>query len=92
MPQLTNRRIVLAARPSGYPSPSDFRLEQNEAPRPEEGQVLVRVLWMSLDPYMRGRMRDAQSYAPSVQVIALRVELLHAVVSPVGHVHIARTV
>ena len=68
MPQQTNRQIVLAARPSGYPGPSDFKLVQSEVPGPEEGQVLLRVLWLSLDPYMRGRMRDAQSYAPSVQI------------------------
>ena len=68
MQQQTNRQIVLASRPSGYPSQGDFRLVQGEAPRPVEGQVLVRVLWLSLDPYMRGRMRDAQSYAPSVQI------------------------
>ena len=68
MPQQTNRQIVLAARPSGYPSPSDFKLVQDDAPRPVEGQLLLRVLWLSLDPYMRGRMREAQSYAPSVQI------------------------
>ena len=62
------KRIVLAARPQGAPKPSDFRLETGAVPRPSEGEFLVRVIWQSLDPYMRGRMDDAKSYAKSVGI------------------------
>lgn len=59
-----NRRIVLAARPRGVPRPSDFRLEEVPVPEPEEGQVLLQTLYLSLDPYMRGLM-DPESDDPS---------------------------
>ena len=59
-----NRRIVLAARPKGAPTLASFRLEETSVPVPAEGQVLLRTLYLSLDPYMRGRMSDAPSYAP----------------------------
>jgi NADPH-dependent curcumin reductase len=60
-----NRRIVLAARPRGLPTPDDFRLEQAPVPQPASGQVLLRTLWLSLDPYMRGLMSEAgPGYAP----------------------------
>src|SRR5438445_5660982 len=68
MPTRTNRRIVLASRPEGAPQPSNFRLEQSPAPEPLDGQVLLRTLWLSLDPYMRGRMSAARSYAKPVEV------------------------
>src|SRR4051794_28668267 len=58
-----NRRIVLAARPSGLPKLSDLRLEEAPIPEPQDGEVLLRVQYLSLDPYMRGRMNDAKSYA-----------------------------
>lgn len=61
-----NRRIVLARRPQGAPVPEDFRLEEVAVPVPAEGQVLLRTRFLSLDPYMRGRMNDAPSYAPPV--------------------------
>ncbi len=64
----TNRRIVLAARPVGEPKPSDFRLEEVPIPEPGPGQLLLRTLWLSLDPYMRGRMSDAKSYAKPVEI------------------------
>lgn len=66
MPQTSslNRRVVLAERPQGMPSPSCFRLEETPVPAPADGQVLLRTLYLSLDPYMRGRMSDAPSYAP----------------------------
>jgi NADPH-dependent curcumin reductase CurA len=66
MPQspTINRRIVLAARPHGAPTPRDFRLEQTDIPKPAEGEVLLHTLYLSLDPYMRGRMSDRPSYAP----------------------------
>ena len=62
------QQIVLAARPEAMPSPSDFRLERAQLPLPGEGQFLVRVIWLSLDPYMRGRMSAAKSYAPPVEI------------------------
>ena len=63
-----NRRIVLAARPTGEPRESDFRLEEAELARPGPGRMLLRTLYLSLDPYMRGRMSAARSYAPPVEV------------------------
>ena len=62
-----NRRIVLASRPEGEPKPDNFRLVTSEAPTPADGQVLLRTLWLSLDPYMRGRMSAAKSYAKPVE-------------------------
>ena len=61
-----HRRIVLNSRPVGAPKPSDFRLEASAVPAPAAGQVLLRTLYLSLDPYMRGRMSDAPSYAAPV--------------------------
>jgi NADPH-dependent curcumin reductase len=61
-----NRRIVLARRPQGAPVAEDFRLEEVAVPAPTAGQVLLRTRFLSLDPYMRGRMNDAPSYAPPV--------------------------
>src|ERR1700757_2264988 len=66
MSELKARQIVLAARPQGRPKPSDFRLEETEIPTPSAGQVLLRVEYLSLDPYMRGRMDDRKSYAKPV--------------------------
>ncbi len=57
------RRIVLASRPHGWPSPENFRLEETAIPPLGEGEVRVRNQYLSLDPYMRGRMNDAKSYA-----------------------------
>lgn len=64
----TQRRVVLVRRPPGEPTEADFRVE--EAPVPECGpkEVLVRNIYLSLDPYMRGRMRDVASYAPPVGI------------------------
>jgi NADPH-dependent curcumin reductase len=63
-----NRRIVLAARPQGRPTADNFRLEEAPVPDPGAGQMLCRTIYLSLDPYMRGRMSDAPSYAGSVEV------------------------
>ncbi len=68
MPSNTNRRIVMASRPTAYPEPENFRLEEVPTPSPAEGEVLVEVEWLSLDPYMRGRMREGPSYATPIQV------------------------
>ena len=67
MPE-TARRIVLASRPVGEPKASDFRLEEFPVPQPGPGQMLLRTRWLSLDPYMRGRMSDAPSYAKPVGI------------------------
>ncbi|MXY22520.1 MAG: NADP-dependent oxidoreductase [Dehalococcoidia bacterium] len=57
----------MASRPTAYPEPRHFRLEEAPAPKPAEGEALVQVEWLSLDPYMRGRMREGPSYATPVQ-------------------------
>lgn len=64
----TNRRLVLARRPKGEPDKSTLRLETGEVPQPGPGQMLLRTEFLSLDPYMRGRMSDAPSYAASVEI------------------------
>ena len=64
-----NRRVVLAARPRGLPTPQDFRLDQSDVPTPGEGQVLLRTLYLSLDPYMRQVMNEVGPvYAASVRL------------------------
>ena len=63
-----NRQITLAARPVGFPKVSDFALVYGPLPAPAEGEVLVRSIYLSLDPYMRGRMDDAKSYARPVAI------------------------
>lgn len=66
MTQMT--RIALASRPRGTPTPDNFSLETATLPDPGPGQVAVRTIWLSLDPYMRGRMDDAKSYADPVPI------------------------
>lgn len=61
-------RIALASRPTGAPTADNFSLETGPIPSPTAGEVLVEVLWLSLDPYMRGRMDDAKSYAVPVPI------------------------
>ena len=61
-----NQQILLDSRPTGWVTPENFRLVEGEVPVPGEGQVLVRNRWLSLDPYMRGRISDAKSYAQGV--------------------------
>ena len=62
----SNRKITLKSRPDGYPKPSDFELIEESIPQPCEGEVLVESIWLSLDPYMRGRMREGGTFAASV--------------------------
>jgi NADPH-dependent curcumin reductase CurA len=63
-----NRRFVLAKRPVGLPTDDVFRLEETSIPEPADGEVIARTLYLSLDPYMRGRMNDAPSYVPPLQL------------------------
>jgi NADPH-dependent curcumin reductase CurA len=64
------REIQLAARPEGEARESDFRLEEVELPDPAAGEVLIRNTWMSVDPYMRNRMNDVESYIPPFELDA----------------------
>ena len=68
MAQLAVRQIVLASRPKGPPTAENFRLEEVPMPALPRGGLLLRVLYLSLDPYMRGRMDDAKSYAKPVGI------------------------
>src|SRR5215212_6399642 len=67
----TSREIRLAARPVGEPEPSDFELAETEVADPADGELVVRNTFMSVDPYMRGRMSDAKSYAAPFEVGAV---------------------
>jgi NADPH-dependent curcumin reductase CurA len=68
MAQERNRRILLAARPVGEPKDSDFSPVEADIPQPGPGEVLLRTIYLSLDPYMRGRMNAAKSYATPVEI------------------------
>ena len=68
MPSVTSREWRFKARPVGEPKPSDYELAKVEAAEPGDGQVQVRNLWMTVDPYMRGRMNEAKSYAPGFEL------------------------
>jgi NADPH-dependent curcumin reductase len=69
----TNLQVRLASRPFGKPTTENFTFTTEPVPSPDDGQVLIRTQYLSLDPYMRGRMSDAPSYAPSVKVGGLMV-------------------
>jgi NADPH-dependent curcumin reductase CurA len=73
MSERQNRRIVLLRRPLGEPREEDFELVSTPIADPGEGEMLLKTLWLSLDPYMRGRMNDAKSYAPPVRLGGLMV-------------------
>ncbi len=68
-----NRQITLASRPVGYPKASDFNLVEVPIPTPGEGEVLVKTLYLSVDPYMRGRINAAKSYAANVEIDEIMV-------------------
>jgi NADPH-dependent curcumin reductase CurA len=70
MPQTstTNRKIVLAERPKGLPNTNTLRLEEDDIEQASAGEMLLRTVYLSLDPYMRGRMNDAKSYAVPLQI------------------------
>ncbi|WP_417615141.1 NADP-dependent oxidoreductase [Oceanisphaera sp.] len=61
-----NRQLTLASRPVGAPTTDDFSLQETAIPEPKQGEILLRTVFLSLDPYMRGRMSDAKSYAEPV--------------------------
>ncbi len=65
---ITSKEIRLASRPGGMPTASNFELAEVEVPAPGDGEVLIKNTWMSVDPYMRGRMMDRKSYIPPFQV------------------------
>jgi len=67
MPDM-NRQVLLASRPQGPVTEDNFRIVDTPMPSPGEGEVLVKNQWLSLDPYMRGRMNEAKSYAPSARI------------------------
>jgi len=68
MAVVANKQFLLASRPEGEPKPSNFKLAQVEVKGPGEGEVLLKTLWLSLDPYMRGRMSATKSYAKPVEI------------------------
>ena len=68
MTNLKSREIRLKNRPVGMPQPQDFELAETGVAAPKAGEVLVRNIWMSVDPYMRGRMIDRESYVPPFQI------------------------
>ena len=63
-----NKRCLLVSRPAGWVTEDNFRIEEAPMPAPADGEVLVKNLWLSLDPYMRGRMSDAKSYVKGVDI------------------------
>src|SRR5436305_14980267 len=63
-----NRQFLLKSRPKGSPSVDNFELVKRPVPEPGEGEVLLRTLYLSLDPYMRGRMNDTKSYAKPAEL------------------------
>lgn len=65
---VANKQITLASRPEGWPEPRNFRMVETPVPNLEDGHFLVRIKWLSVDPYMRGRMKDVPSYAPPVGI------------------------
>src|SRR5450631_3723877 len=65
---MVNRQYILAARPEGIIRETDFRLVEAPVPPVRDGEMLVRARYLSVDPYMRGRMSAARSYAPSVEI------------------------
>jgi NADPH-dependent curcumin reductase CurA len=63
-----NRRVLLKSRPQGEPTPANFEVVDSPVPEPKDGEYLSRTLWLSLDPYMRGRMSEAKGYATNVNL------------------------
>ena len=84
-----NRQITLASRPVGYPKESDFNLVEVPIPTPGEGEVLVKTLYLSVDPYMRGRINAAKSYAANVEIDEIMVGSVIAQVVESNHPNFA---
>ena len=63
-----NMQVLLASRPTGWVEESNFRIVETDVPKPGPGEVLVKNLWLSLDPYMRGRMNAVKSYSKYVEI------------------------
>ena len=80
-----NRQITLASRPVGYPKESDFNLVEVPIPTPGDGEVLVKTLYLSVDPYMRGRINAAKSYAANVEIDEVMVGSVIAEVIETEH-------
>ena len=80
-----NRQITLASRPVGYPKESDFNLVEVPMPTPGDGEVLVKTLYLSVDPYMRGRINAAKSYAANVEIDEVMVGSVIAEVIETEH-------
>jgi NADPH-dependent curcumin reductase len=68
VPAISNRRVLLRSRPVGEPRPSDFEIAEAPLPTLGDGEMLCRTIYLSLDPYMRGRISDRKSYAASVEI------------------------
>src|SRR2546425_746416 len=68
MAAAVNRQVLLRRRPSGAPTPADFEITESPIPEAREGEILCRTIYLSLDPYMRGRMNEGRSYAASVEL------------------------
>ncbi len=68
MSQQINCQVVLASRPNGKPQANNFRIAEATIPSPEDGQVLIKTIYLSLDPFMRGRMNAGKSYADPVEI------------------------
>lgn len=68
MTDVQNRKVLLASRPVGKPTVNDFKITSDTVEAPNDGEVLLEILYLSLDPYMRGRMSDAKSYAKPIEI------------------------
>ena len=60
------RSVLLKHRPDGTPRRQDFEIHEDPVPQPQPGEVVTRTIWLSIDPYMRGRLREQQTYAQPV--------------------------
>ncbi len=65
---MSNTQILLASRPQGWVTPDNFTVNTTEVPEPGEGEMVLKTIYMSVDPYMRGRMNDMKSYVPPFQI------------------------
>lgn len=79
-----SRELHLVARPTGLPGPEVYHMAERDLPRPVQGEILVQIRWLSLDPYMRGRMNDAKSY---VEPFRLNAPLDGGVIAEVMESH-----